>query len=259
MTTAMRIIRELDALAFRAWPAQDVVELDGWQLRYMAGVTRRANSAWPAKAGVRLSLAERIAALESFYGERELPARVQMSPGALPEGLDAALRKRGFGPESAVSIQTASLTDLLQAASPEPGGIRIQVAVGPFDVWRSVAVSKSRFAETPEVLEGLVARLAGAALCTVALVEDEPAAAVLGVRDGAWLGVFAMLTLPEHRRRGVGTALLRGLCEAARATGVERTYLQVERSNPAALALYAGLGFREVYGYYYLTKPPPIA
>jgi [ribosomal protein S18]-alanine N-acetyltransferase len=47
---------------------------------------------------------------------------------------------------------------------------------------------------------------------------------------------------PDHRRRGVGTALLRSLIERA---GPQETYtLEVRPSNPTAIALYERFGFR---------------
>ena len=46
-TLAIEPIIKLERLAMHAWPAVEVVELDGWLLRYAAGITRRANSVWP--------------------------------------------------------------------------------------------------------------------------------------------------------------------------------------------------------------------
>jgi len=52
---------------------------------------------------------------------------------------------------------------------------------------------------------------------------------------------------PDQRGRGVGTALLRALCERARRDGIAALSLSVERDNPA-LQLYERLGFVEVEG-----------
>jgi ribosomal protein S18 acetylase RimI-like enzyme len=52
---------------------------------------------------------------------------------------------------------------------------------------------------------------------------------------------------PDQRGRGVGTALLRALCELARQEGIAALSLSVERDNPA-LRLYQRLGFVEVEG-----------
>ena len=53
--------------------------------------------------------------------------------------------------------------------------------------------------------------------------------------------------LPEHRGRGIGTALLRELAAAAEADGLPGLSLSVERDNPA-VRLYRRLGFVEVAG-----------
>jgi GNAT superfamily N-acetyltransferase len=50
---------------------------------------------------------------------------------------------------------------------------------------------------------------------------------------------------PEHRGRGIGTALLEALIELARAHGFARLSLSVEPANPA-LRLYERVGFRAV-------------
>ena len=51
---------------------------------------------------------------------------------------------------------------------------------------------------------------------------------------------------PEARRQGVGRKLMEALLQAAAAWGGEFLSLEVRPSNLEALALYRGLGFREV-------------
>ena len=51
---------------------------------------------------------------------------------------------------------------------------------------------------------------------------------------------------PEARRQGVGRKLMEALLQAAAARGGECLSLEVRPSNLEALALYRGLGFREV-------------
>jgi ribosomal-protein-alanine N-acetyltransferase len=48
---------------------------------------------------------------------------------------------------------------------------------------------------------------------------------------------------PEHRRRGLGTALLRELARRAGSLGVLHLTLEVRPSNQGAQRLYEGLGF----------------
>jgi ribosomal protein S18 acetylase RimI-like enzyme len=60
--------------------------------------------------------------------------------------------------------------------------------------------------------------------------------------------------LPEHRGRGIGGALLRGLLDEGAVSG-RRVSMHVERSNPA-LRLYERLGFERVKddGIYWLME-----
>src|SRR5262245_32512302 len=51
---------------------------------------------------------------------------------------------------------------------------------------------------------------------------------------------------PEHRRRGVATALTTAAERAALAQGVDRLRLHVSVDNAGAQALYRGLGFGDV-------------
>ncbi|MGC8781597.1 MAG: GNAT family N-acetyltransferase [Anaerolineae bacterium] len=51
--------------------------------------------------------------------------------------------------------------------------------------------------------------------------------------------------VPEHRRRGVGRAMIGRLLENATAAGLDEISLEVIVQNTAARQLYAGLGFRE--------------
>ena len=57
---------------------------------------------------------------------------------------------------------------------------------------------------------------------------------------------------PDHRRKGLGHALLARMLQEARAAGMVRVFLEMRRENPAD-ALYAAHGFRAVglrRGYY---------
>lgn len=61
--------------------------------------------------------------------------------------------------------------------------------------------------------------------------------------EGA-IGVYSVATLPEHRGRGIGEALVRHAVErASAATGLERTVLQASRDGES---LYRRLGYRPV-------------
>jgi len=56
--------------------------------------------------------------------------------------------------------------------------------------------------------------------------------------------IFLLYVVPEHRRRGVGTALMKYVENWAIQRGDRQIGLQVLTSNPAALNLYNHLGYQ---------------
>lgn len=239
-------VLDLERAAFDAWPAEEIEALDGWQLRAMGGVTRRANSAWTAETSGERGLAERIAAVEAFYAARGLPSQFMLSPLS-PAGLDMALAARGYRMDSPVAIQTARAADVAELAFSPAARVERQ----PSDEFLEVLVERGRFRSVKSRFLGLLSRLRGSARYAAVTIGGDVAGAGFGVFAGSLFGIFGMLTLPEFRRRGIARAVAVSLAQTAAADGVRTLYLQVERDNPEALGLYDGLGFREVYGYHY--------
>ncbi len=74
---------------------------------------------------------------------------------------------------------------------------------------------------------------------------------VLALQEGDELHIHNLAVVPEHRRKGVASALLHRLF--AEASKVRRVRLEVRASNLAAQAFYKKHGFREeavLPGYY---------
>jgi ribosomal protein S18 acetylase RimI-like enzyme len=72
-------------------------------------------------------------------------------------------------------------------------------------------------------------------------VDGEPAGRLYVHRGDAEIRIVDIALLPEHRAKGIGTSLLRGLLTEAEAAG-KRLTIHVERLN-SALRLYERLGF----------------
>jgi ribosomal-protein-alanine N-acetyltransferase len=62
------------------------------------------------------------------------------------------------------------------------------------------------------------------------------------ILDELHIATFA--THREHRRKGIGTLLLRAALDDAQAGGARRAFLEVRESNNAAQAMYDRLGFK---------------
>ncbi len=41
--TDLGLVREIEAAAYRAWPAREMIEYDGWQLRFADGFSTPAD------------------------------------------------------------------------------------------------------------------------------------------------------------------------------------------------------------------------
>ena len=63
------------------------------------------------------------------------------------------------------------------------------------------------------------------------------------VLDEEELLLFAIT--PEHRKKGLGHALLKRMIESARSRGVKRIFLEMREGNPAG-GLYESHGFRHI-------------
>lgn len=250
-------IQQLETLAANAWPAAEVQSLDGWWLRYAAGVTRRANSVWPNGAGTSVALAEKLAAVENFYGERNLPARYQICPAAQPVDLDPHLAKLGYTLVAPTAVQVTALTTILTNTPPLRQHPEFTVEIAEeFDAGWFQAYCD--FAEEDPagfpIRRQIVQRIAPPAGFAFLQIDEQPAAVGLGVVEAGWLGIFCMGTASTFRRRGAARAILRTLAIWAQMQGAAQAYLQVMVSNTAAQSLYTSIGFQTLYHYHYREK-----
>jgi len=70
---------------------------------------------------------------------------------------------------------------------------------------------------------------------------------IQGIRDHVGMGAIQNLGIvPEHRYRGLGTALVLRSLEGFRAAGVARVHLEATADNEGAIRLYRRLGFASV-------------
>jgi N-acetylglutamate synthase len=248
---------ELERLVVGAWPASEVTERDGWLLRASGGPTRRGNSVATlgAEGGARLD--DRIDGAEAWYRERGRAPTFQIGPCAAPAGLDGALDARGYLREGETLFARASLASVLEHVGPAsadlPMGLAARVETAPDAGWLELNASSSRFASSMEVFRAFLGRLgARCRFISVDTPQGETVGSGLGIASGAFLGVYAMFTRADHRRRGVAQRALAALAQSAHRDGSTRDlYLLVEVQNAGALRLYTQCGFRAEYSYHY--------
>jgi GNAT superfamily N-acetyltransferase len=249
-------VRFLDELAANATAATTVQLLDGWLLRAAPEYPfRRSNSTLP-HGGDGSGIETRIGMVEDFYRHRELPARFQMSPAAVPEGLDDVLETHGYQIEEPTLVLVAETARVVERTRRDDAR-EVTVGEGIDEYW--VAEYASAYGDD-DVGRGrlrayahLLRRLAPTIGTAVLPVDETPGAIGLGVLERGWAGVYAMGTRREARRRGAATAVVHALaCWAERHAGA-RMYLQVEAANDGARQLYTRAGFEIAYRYHYRT------
>ncbi|WP_119167244.1 GNAT family N-acetyltransferase [Algihabitans albus] len=236
------MITRAEARMAEGWPAAERLVCDGWTCQLDAGVTRRANSVLPLTwQGGDPEAA--ITRAETLYRGRGLRPIFKISPVTQPADLDARLAQRGYREEG----QALVLGRPLAGAEAEPQR-PVRLDRNATKVWSEICHGGG-----PEraVREAIVGRISRPCIFAVAEVGGEAAAAGLGVVLEDLLLITALVTRPAQRRRGAARAIIAALVSAAAERGVRDLILQVEADNPPAQALYAGLGWSELYAYAY--------
>jgi ribosomal protein S18 acetylase RimI-like enzyme len=78
----------------------------------------------------------------------------------------------------------------------------------------------------------------------VAVIDSVLVGTVMGGYDGHRGWIYSVALDPGHRRRGIGSALLRHLETALRERGCLKVNLQVRQTNADVIAFYETLGFK---------------
>ncbi len=77
----------------------------------------------------------------------------------------------------------------------------------------------------------------------VATVEGAVAGTAMGGYDGHRGWIYTVAVAPEHRHRGIGTALIRHVEAELARRGCLKINLQVRASNAGVIAFYAAMGY----------------
>jgi ribosomal protein S18 acetylase RimI-like enzyme len=80
-------------------------------------------------------------------------------------------------------------------------------------------------------------------LLFVATVGEAVVGTVMGGYDGHRGWVYSVAVKPQHRRQGIGAALIRRLEAALAERSCLKVNLQVRASNPVVIAFYEKLGY----------------
>jgi ribosomal protein S18 acetylase RimI-like enzyme len=246
-------LHTLEAAAFAAWPALHTCNLEGWQLRLADGYTQRANSANAIAQVDELPLAQ-ILAVEAHYAAQGQPSVFRLASFCTTARTDAALAERGYRYHDVSLVMAADLADANIAATASPARCHFLADAAEWLVhYQAISGAKG-----PGQATHLRMLRAIAHPCGFAVIQDgagRPLCCGLGVVVGSHLGLFDIVTRPDHRQQGLGEALCRSLMAWGRLQGAGQAFLQVVAANAGAVHLYERLGFRRRYHYWYRSRP----
>ena len=211
------------------WPGVTEEPLGDWLLRSepepRGRLRKRANSAL-ALGDPGLPLPRAAARVVDFYRARGREVLVQVeADGAVGAWFDAAGWTVVEG--GAATFWLGSTSRALRTCGQ-----------GSRD-----AVGEVRLVEDPPRVEALVE------------LDGRPVAGGHAAHDGDWLGVHGLTVEPDHRRRGLATAVMAALLDWGAAHGATTTWLHVETDNRPAQELYARLGLAPHHDLRYLRPP----
>lgn len=211
--------RDAQVRALALWPDLETQPLGDWILRRSAdSPARRANSVLAMGPSDVADDYDRV--LEFYAGPPEQRPIAAVIPDSAE---DAMFRSHGW------VLESHDADTIFQLAS--------------------VAMTR-RALHTPRVEVELVETDEGHVTARIGDLASGVAA-----YDRDWVGFRGIEVSPEHRRGGLGLAIMAALLEWGAERGATTAYLQVLGDNVPALALYERLGFSTHHTYRYLAAP----
>ena len=241
-------IEAIERATVAALAPRVVREDDAWLLAADDGRINRANSVTLVGLGGD-RLADKVARVEAFYADEGLPSAFRIPDRLVFGDLRTTLAAAGYTPRLPTLVQVGEVQTLLERLTDPPGEVSEAIdanwiaAFGGEGFDPDDAASRARaLGRSPGAVYGAVR-------------EDGAVHAVGAMSFGlGWAGVHGMRTIMPSRGRGLARRVLVALALAARDRRTERLYLQVERENAPAIALYRRAGFRPAWSYAYWRR-----
>lgn len=234
------LISDIEHAASETWTADETTDIGGWAVTSNGGFTRRTNSA--NAAGVADTSLDTRDAIRRWLDERGARLAIRVTP-LVNEATVAGI-------ESTWDLQRVDWTSVLSMDMPPHGGDAFGVQVVPAGDERFTAdlvELNNRPDSSVDAWTRIIKRLgySGAGLWI-------PGTAVGIVAVHGPIGmVYSVAVHPDFRRQGFGSLVMAAATRWAGPRGAERMALQVLGTNEPALAMYADLGYEEIYRYSY--------
>lgn len=249
-TDRLPLVRRLEAVGFRAWPAASVHYDGSWQVRLTGGYpSKRLNSVVPLDPSDTRDLPLRLERARKKFEAYGRPLLVRETP-LMPRELHDLLTSEGWSVFEEVLVMTSGLdkVELPETMDHLPG----------HDIGRFVE-AYLKITGSNSALQAPLAEIITSIKPTVGLflkeeVEETPQATVLCVQDNDLAGIMSLAVVPELRGKGYGAEMLAAAMRWARMRSARTAWLQVVSTNAPAIAIYERFGFAEAYRHRYWRK-----
>ena len=240
---AMQLIEEL---SMNALPALQTLLLDGWVIRLADGYTKRANSVNPVYASSG-DVHQKIAECEALFRSVNLKPTYKIAPQTFPMNLDGILEGKGYSAVHPTSVQILDLSNL-----PEPS-IHSVISDSEFNpLWfEHYCELNGVHSQNRTTFAKMLKNLVPEKFFTSLIHRNEIVGCGMAVMEKGYIGIYDITVQEKYRNCGYGYQMILNMLHEGMAKGAKQAYLQVVLNNPAALHLYAKLGFTEAYQYHY--------
>ncbi|HEY0887231.1 MAG TPA: GNAT family N-acetyltransferase [Ramlibacter sp.] len=241
-------VEAIERATLAAVPPQRLVQWHRWLLAFDDGTVGRCHSAVPLRheappPGV-------LAGIEHRYADAGLPAVLRVPELAPFDAMRGELEARGYRRTKPTLVQVGRVADVARSAS---GRSDVELTDTPSADWEQVFLGEGFDPVDGASRLAILRRGRGSVFASVHEHGRTVAVGSACFSEG-WCGVHGMRTLPAQRGRGLASAVLAALGQAAHERGIERCFLQVQQDNAAACSLYAARGFATAWGYAYWKK-----
>ena len=258
MTEKVRFLEEIGA---NGHVALNVMQYDGWLLRFSNGYTSRANSVCVLYPSTR-PVEEKIAYCEKCYARHGLPTIFKVTDQ--DKEFSDLLARRGYEIVTPTDVMEVVATDAEnetlchENAGKVSGGcgeVHCKFSSEPSEWLPHYFAFENITDETKKnTFQKMLSRVMIDALYGILYYEGEPVAcASIAVEHGYAL-LHNVIVTSSMRGKGLGEKLCRAMIAKAKEMRADHVFLQVVQSNQVAMNLYKKLGFQKDYVYWYMKK-----
>ena len=251
MTEKIRLLEEIGA---NGHVALNVLQYDGWLLRFSNGYTSRANSVSVLYSSTK-PVEEKIAYCEKCYASQGLPTIFKVTDQ--DQELSDRLLKRGYEVVTPSDVMEAAAWDAAsESACLENAGQARCVFSSEPSKWLPYYFAFENITDETKknTFQKMLSKVMIDTAYAILYFEGEPVACASIAVERGYALLHNVIVTSAMRGKGLGEALCRAMISKAKEMGAEHVFLQVVQTNQVAMNLYKKLGFQKDYTYWYVKK-----